>query len=264
MTYTHGHDEPVLRSHRTRNVDNSARYLLSDLVPGRSLLDVGCGPGSLTSDLARHLAPGRVVGLDVEPAVLAVARTVAAEAGVSNVEFHESDAYSLAYDDGSFDIVHAHQLLQHLEHPVRALEEMARVARPGGLVAARDVDFGTFIVFPRDPHLERWLAMYTAVHRANGGDPESGRRLLAWARAAGLEELTCSASAWTFATGEERDHWAGMWADRTTETRLGTRAEELGLASREDLTEMAAAWRRWAVTPEGWSAVMHGEIRCTA
>lgn len=262
MTYTHGHTEPVLRSHRTRNVDNSARYLLSHLIAGRSLLDVGCGPGSLTTDLARRLAPGRVVGVDSEPAVLAEARRAAAESGVGNVEFHESDAYTLPYDDGSFDIVHAHQLLQHLEHPERALEEMRRVARSGGIVAARDVDFGTFIVFPSEPFLDRWLTMYKAVHSANGGEPEAGRRLRSWARAAGLEEVTSSASAWSYATEDERSHWAEMWADRTTETVLGSRARDLGLASEGDLVEMAAAWRRWQLAPDGWAAVMHGEIVC--
>jgi ubiquinone/menaquinone biosynthesis C-methylase UbiE len=62
--YTHGHHESVLRSHRWRTVENSAAYLVPFLRPGLDLLDVGCGPGSITQDFATRVAPGRVCGLD--------------------------------------------------------------------------------------------------------------------------------------------------------------------------------------------------------
>ncbi|OMQ15014.1 SAM-dependent methyltransferase, partial [Modestobacter sp. VKM Ac-2676] len=72
-TYTHGHAEPVLQSHRWRTAENSAGYLLAELRPGLDLLDVGCGPGTITVDLAARVAPGRAVGLDIAPAPLAEA-----------------------------------------------------------------------------------------------------------------------------------------------------------------------------------------------
>lgn len=260
MTYTHGHADAVLRSHRRRDAANSAGYLLPELASGRSLLDVGCGPGTITVDLARVVAPGRVVGIDAEAAVLDEARRLAAEASLTNVEFKVADVYELPYDDASFDVVHAHQLLQHLAHPERALEEMARVCRPGGIVAARDGDYGAFTWFPEVPALDRWLQVYRAVARANGGEPDAGRHLKAWAHRAGLEPIRCSASAWCYAELDDRAWWSGLWAERITSTRLAERAVELGLATPAELEEIAEGWRRWGEHPEAWFAVLHGEL----
>ena len=111
------------------------------------------GPGTITLDLAQRLEPGRVVGLDAAEGVLASARADAAAAGVDNVEFLVGDAYALPFADASFDIVHAHQVLQHLGDPVAGLREMGRVAGPGGLVAARDSDYGAMRWYPDEPLL---------------------------------------------------------------------------------------------------------------
>src|SRR3954447_10481580 len=115
-TYTHGHHESVLRSHRWRTVENSAAYLVPHLQPGQSLLDVGCGPGTITVDLARRVAPGAVTGIDASADVIAQAQADAPQDVA--VRFDVADVYRLPYDDGEFDVVHAHQVLQHLPHQV--------------------------------------------------------------------------------------------------------------------------------------------------
>lgn len=262
MPYTHGHSEAVLASHRWRSVANSAAYLASRLAPSRSLLDVGCGPGTLTLDLARHVAPGRVVGVDNAPVVLEEARKALAGDELPNVAFEQADVYSLPFDDGSFEIVHAHQLCQHLAEPVRALEEMARVCRPGGVVAVRDADYASFTWWPADERLERWLELYRAIARADGGEPDAGRRLKQWAHRAGLRNGLGSASAWCFSSEEERRWWGDLWAERTRSSRLAERGVELGLTTGAELEELAHAWDAWARRPEGWFAVLHGELLC--
>jgi len=261
-TYTHGHHESVLRSHRWRTVDNSAAYLLPHLAVGLDLLDVGCGPGSITVDLARRLAPGAVVGIDREEEPLVVARAEASTAGLSNVRFEIGDAYGLDFPDDTFDVVHAHQVLQHLADPVAALREMRRVRRPGGVVAARDSDYAAMTWYPRDPRLDRWLTLYEEVARANGGEPDAGRHLLAWARAAGFAEVVPTASVWCFATPDDRAWWGGLWADRVTDSALARHALERGVADRDELETIAAAWRDWAAEPDAWFAVLHGEVIC--
>src|SRR5262245_2831029 len=133
--YTHGHHSAVLRSHRSRTARNSAGYLLGHLRPGIDLLDVGCGPGTMTADLAALVDPGRVVAIDTADDILAGAREVAADRGLDNVEFALGDVNALEFDDHTFDVVHAHQVLQHLADPVAALVELRRVCRPGGIVA---------------------------------------------------------------------------------------------------------------------------------
>jgi SAM-dependent methyltransferase len=259
--YTHGHHESVLRSHRSRTVENSAAYLIPWLRPGLDVLDVGCGPGTITVDLAARVAPGTVVGIDNEAQIVDVARESAGSA--ANVAFRVADVYALDLPDASFDVVHAHQVLQHLTDPVAALREMRRVCKPDGVVAARDSDYAAMTWYPEVPTLDRWLALYHDVTRSNDAEADAGRRLLSWANAAGFSGVRCSASAWCYATPAEREWWGGLWADRVVESRLADQAVERGLATAEELLAIANAWRAWTAAEDGWFAVLHGEILCT-
>src|SRR5437762_7380150 len=146
--YTHGHHESVLRSHRWRTAENSAAYLLPHLTPGMSLLDVGCGPGTITVDLATRVAPGRVTAVEISSEVLELARAEAGSRGQGNIDFGVADIHALDFADGTFDVVHAHQVLQHVGDPDRALRELRRVCRPGGIVAARDSVYAALPWFP--------------------------------------------------------------------------------------------------------------------
>jgi len=262
--YTHGHHESVLRSHRWRTAENSAAYLLAQLMPGMSLLDVGCGPGTITTDLAALVAPGRVTAVEATEAALELARTEAAARGRDTIDFAVADVHALRFPDDTFDVVHAHQVLQHVADPVRALREMRRVCRPGGLVAARDGDCAAFTWFPAVPALDEWLALYRLAAHANRGEPDAGRRLLSWAHAAGFTEVTASASTWCFATPADRQWWAGMWADRILQSDLAGQLLASGAASRADLKRISAGWRDWATAEDGWFAILHGEILCRA
>ena len=258
--YTHGHSPAVLASHAHRTAADSAAYLLPRLRAGLDLLDVGCGPATITADLAEAVAPGRVVALDGAPAALEAARATLQARGLTDaVEPVDGDVHALPFADASFDVVHAHQVLQHVADPVAALREMRRVTRPGGIVAARDSVYSAKAWYPQPPALERWRRVYMATARANGGEPDAGSRLLSWARAAGLRQVEASASTWCYATPELRSWWGGTWAERCL-TSFGPRAVELGLTSAAELEEMAAAWREWAAAPDGWYVVVHGEI----
>ena len=258
--YTHGHHESVVRSHQWRRLANSAAYLQGHLTPGMSVLDVGCGPGTITCDLAGAVHPGPVVGIDQSGEVVEAARAGAVARGLDNVEFAKGDVYRLGFEDDRFDVVHAHQVLQHLGDPIAALIEMRRVCRPGGIVACRDADYSAMRWYPHDPGLDRWLDLYRQVARGNRGEPDAGPWLLAWAHAAGFATVVASASAWCFATDEDRDWWGGTWSERTTRSALADQAIERGLATAADLEEIAEAWRRWAAHPDGWFGIIHGEI----
>lgn len=258
--YTHGHHESVLRSHRWRTVDNSASYLVPHLRPGIELLDVGCGPGTITADFARRVAPGRVVGIDRSPGIVDDARAGSAEA---NADYAVGDVYALEFADDSFDVVHAHQVLQHLTDPVAALREMGRVCRPSGVVAARDSDYGAKTWFPASPWLDRWLDMYRRVARGNGAEPDGGRHILSWAQRAGFMSVVPTASAWCFATPHDRAWWGELWAVRIVESDLARQAVDGGYATTAELASMAVAWREWADHDDGWFVVVHGEVLCS-
>lgn len=265
--YSQGHAPSVLRSQTWRDVQNSAGYLIEYLTPGTNVLDVGCGTGTITIDMARRVAPGRVVGVDNEASVLATARRSAAEQGVENVEFVVADAAALpssppSRPDVHFDIAHAHQVLLHVADPVGVLSAMLGAVRPGGIVAARDTDYAGMIWWPPDPRLDRWLELYREIAREHGGEPDAGRQLLAWAHAAGATTVTPSASHWLHATPESREAWGGMWADRIVDSSIAEDAVRSGRATRAELRELSQAWREWVADPDGWFLIPHGEIVC--
>lgn len=261
-TYLHGHHDSVLRSHRWRTAENSAGYLLARLPASARVLDIGCGPGTITAGLAALVPGGRVIGIDRAVGVLAQARREAERQRVSNVSFEVGEAYQLAFGDDNFDVVHAHQLLQHLSDPVAALVEMRRVCRPGGIVAARDADYGGMFWFPLDDELTEWQALYRRVASALGGEPDAGRRQLSWARAVGFREIEASASTWCYASPQDRSWWGPAWAERLTASPFGERAMEHGLATSADLQRLAQAWLRWAASDDAWFCVPHGEVLC--
>ncbi|MCA1222699.1 class I SAM-dependent methyltransferase [Streptomyces sp. 8L] len=262
--YTHGHHESVLRSHRWRTAANSAGYLVPELEPGQELLDVGCGPGTITADLAALVAPGTVTAVDAAQGVLDAARDAAREAGVDNVRFAVADVHALDFPDDSFDIVHAHQVLQHVGDPVQALREMRRVCRPGGTVAVRDADYGGFSWYPTPPELDEWRDLYRRVARVNGGEPDAGRRLLSWAREAGFTEITPSASTWFYATPQERAWWSGLWADRTVASAYAERVTASGEGTAAQLDRIARAWRAWGESEDACFVCPNVELRCRA
>jgi SAM-dependent methyltransferase len=260
-TYIHGHSDCVLRSHRWRTAANSAAYLLPHLVDGQRLLDVGCGPGTLTVDLARRVGPsGAVVGVDVSESVVAEATAHAAAEKAGNVTFRAGDFRTLDLPPRSFDVVHAHQVLQHLRDPAGALAAMGRLARPGGLVAARDGDYPAFLWTPPDPRLDRWRAIYMAVSEHNGAHGDAGRWLLRWALDAGLTDVRYTTSTWTFATPDDRAWWGRLWAERTVASNLADQAVDYGVATRTELDEVATGWRAWAERPDSTFVAVHGEI----
>lgn len=260
--YTHGQHPTVTDSYRWRDAENSVAYALGEMVPGRSLLDVGCGPGSITVDLARRVAPGRVTAVDASVEAVELARATAREAGVEGIEFLVADVHDLDLPEGSFDVVHAHQVLQHVADPVRALEWMRRMAAPGGVVAVCDSDYSGMYWYPPLPELEEWMRLYQRIARRNGGEPDAGRHMLAWARQAGFEDVTYVAEVWNHSDPDRRAWWGGMWARRILESDMGRQAVEEGEATREDLERISAGWKAWSRDRDGVFVVPRGAILC--
>lgn len=208
------------------------------------------------------MTPGRVTAIEVSAEALGEAHRAVAGRGLGNVEFAVADVHALDYPDDSFDVVHAHQVLQHVADPVAALREMRRVCKPGGMVAVRDADHAAMTWYPQVPALDEWLSVYCRTARRNGGEPDAGRRLLSWAQRAGFAQVSSTASTWCYATDEERTWWGGMWAERIAGSAITEQAISYGYATRQDLQRISAGWRAWSAAPDGWFAVLHAEILC--
>jgi ubiquinone/menaquinone biosynthesis C-methylase UbiE len=256
-TYTHGHAPAVVQQHARRTADEAAAFLLPELRPGMRLLDVGCGPGSITRGLAERVAPGLVVGLDLSRETLEAARGDAAARGLDNLRYEEGSVYELPFPEASFDVAYAHQVFQHLRTRDAALREMIRVVRPGGLVAVRDVDWGSVAYWPRDPWIDHFVEIHQRTWYQNGGEPQMGRQLRMLFNAAGFAEVTVTAAVWCYATSADTTEWGESYANRLLTSPMGERAIEYGYALRADVEAMAAAFRAWAAHPDALWTFVH-------
>lgn len=249
--YTPGWSDGATAFMERRTAESHGAAILRHLRPGMALLDVGCGPGSITVGLARAVAPGRVVGFDAAASQVDRARRRAADAGVGNVEFHAAPADALPVGDGTFDAAVAHALLEHLVDPVLALGEMRRALRPGGVAVAVSPDWGGFLLAPEDPAAARAVACYKAVQRSNGGDVHAGRRLGEWMRRAGFDEVGMSAR---YEVYDDRAAIAGYLAERLEGS--GDREDDRarGGVGAEEARGLARDLRAWAERPGGMFA----------
>ncbi|XHF98854.1 hypothetical protein AWENTII_002388 [Aspergillus wentii] len=207
--YTTDHSTTVLQTHSWRTATNSAPHLLPYLKPDMKILDIGCGPGTITVDLARHIPTGHITGIEYTDDPLPEARSLAASQGITNIDFAVGDIHALEFEDDSFDVVHVHQVLQHIADPVHALREMRRVVKPGGIVAARESADMTW--YPENEGIAGWKELTMRVAKAKGGNPHPGRMIHVWAKQAGFEDgkVKRSAGSWCFSTAEERAYWGG-------------------------------------------------------
>ena len=168
--YTHGHHETVLRSHTWRTAENSAGYLLPAPPPGLDLLDVGCGPGTITRRPRRRGSRRAGCSASTRRRTSSPRRRRSATDAVA---FAVGDVYALDVPDGSFDVVHAHQVLQHLTDPVAAIVEAHRVLRPGRAARRARQRLRRVLLGAGEP-APRPLA--GAVPRADDAQPGRGRR----------------------------------------------------------------------------------------
>lgn len=267
--YLHGHHASVLRSHSWRTVENSCPHLIPYLNnPSLSILDVGCGPGTITVDLASRVPNGYVLGIDPSPDVIEKARKHAEEKGVANVRFEVGDVLKSegveGLKEGAYDIVHAHQVLQHLQDPLGAMKAMKRLCKKGGIVAVRDCTYSAMDWYPDHPHLHKWKKLYLATARSLGAEPDMGKKLHSVAMQAGFPrgDIDASMGTWTFSTPEEREWWCGLWADRTIKSDYKDRVLESKLGTEADLEEISQAFRDMEKKEDGLFVVINGQVIC--
>ncbi|KAK5938221.1 hypothetical protein PMZ80_009191 [Knufia obscura] len=247
-TYSHGHHASVISTHARRTAANSAQFLLPHIKPHFKILDLGCGPGTITADLAALVPQGSVIGMEIVESVLEQARSLADSRGLTNLTFQTGDANNLGFGEGEFDVVFCHQLLQHVKDPVGVLREMKRVCKSGGIVAAREADYASFVWHPRPEELERWGELYQQVARGNGGEPNAGRFMPQWTRQAGWrsEDVTVSWNSWCF-TGEGAKTWAESWEGRALHSDFAKGVVANDYGTQEELEGISKAWKRWSL-----------------
>ena len=188
-TYTPGYSEIASAFMVRRRLDPNGAFFISCLTPGIRVLDCGCGPGTITRDIAQKIAPGKVTGLDFNGDQLAGAARDAKAQGLANIEFRPGSVYVLPFEDGSFDAVFSHALLEHLKEPVEAVVEFKRVLKPGGMLGVCTPDWGGFLLAPPSEKLLLAFEAYKQLQNRNGGDVYCGHKLGMYVEAAGFEGI---------------------------------------------------------------------------
>jgi SAM-dependent methyltransferase len=241
-----------------KRTGEAAAFLAPHLRRGMRLIDCGCGPGSITVDLARAVAPGEAIGVDLRENALRQARTLARERGIANMAFHTATVYHLPYADGSFDAAFASAVLQHLAAPLAALKEVRRVLKPGGIIGIADGSSTTTFRYPTNPLLQAWDRLRGLEREYNTGRPSEALELRILLREAGFARTQASGALVTE---------AGPPAGTLEETRmlarnhvirlrgiLGKLAIAQGWATREELEQMAEALIAWGEAPDAFYA----------
>ncbi|KAJ3039796.1 hypothetical protein HK097_002737 [Rhizophlyctis rosea] len=261
--YTHGHHQSVLTAHSHRTAQNSCAYLLPHIKPTHRILDIGCGPGTITLSLSTLIPHGHITGIDLPSAIESASGLLSSKPEVKNVSFQEGDVYNLAFEDETFDVVHAHQVLQHLSDPVRALKEMKRVLKKGGVLAARDTIYDAMCWFPQSEEMTRWRKIYSEV-ASHSGNPQTGSHLHYYARLASFpsSKIQKSTSTWLFTGPEDIAWFSKSWADRTLASTTATTALEKGIATQQELQRISEGWRKWGEDEDAWFSMVHGEVLC--
>lgn len=254
--YTHGYSDMIVGVMAARTAERNAAFFLPHLRPGMRALDIGCGPGSITVGLAAAVAPGEVIGIDVEPGQVARARAMAQQRSVENVRFEVASGDHLPFPNGYFDAAFEHTVLEHVANPLAVVREMRRVLKPGGGIGLADGDWGTHALAPALPLVVAGFDLYEQLWRSNGGDPSVGRRQRALLREAGFPRATVRGAAEVRASEEATRIWGEGIAFLLEEARSVGRIAALGLADCAAVSQYAAALRDWSRHPDAlWAAI---------
>jgi SAM-dependent methyltransferase len=258
--YTAGYERNLIGWFSERSVRREGAFFLPYVEEGMNVLDVGCGPGALTLDLAERIGPGgRVLGVDIEGDQFDQGIAAAAERGLENVSFRVGSVYELEPAAGSFDAVLAHATLYHLARPMDALGELRRVLASGGVVGLRDSDFGGDLCEPCPPELEAAWELGRRVLSHHGADVAFGRKHRRLLNQAGFDVLAISATYDVFSLGGGAEAFAEFWIGY-----LGREHRELilteGWAGSEQVEDACAALEEWASSPDA----VYARARCEA
>jgi ubiquinone/menaquinone biosynthesis C-methylase UbiE len=230
-----------------RTLGNSHPTLLGILEPGMAVLDVGCGPGTLTAEIARRVEPGHVVGMDVNPAMVRAAEEANRPGEIANLVFYEGDIRESTWE-GEFDVANTVRTLQWVPDPEVAIARMARAVGPGGRLVLRDFDHTRATWRGAPGSWTRFYAAFLAWRQAGGLDNAIARRLPALCQAAGLQDIDVTPQITTVRAGDaDFFRVAGVWR-----MMIEGRGREMVATGHLTEAERQAAFRaytRWMQEP---------------
>ena len=261
--YTMGYDEDFRQLLRRRSAQTHAAHLLPRLEPGQTVLDFGCGPGTISLGLAQAVDPGHLHGVDLEESQIELARSAAESGGHSNVTFHVGDVNGLPFADDTFDVAHCHAVLMHIRDTSAALAEVRRVLKPGGIVACREAIVASSFLEPGSAEIDRAWAVFTKLLSANGGHPQLGKELKTALLQAGFEQIQPGFSFDSFGTDADVEFFYGFIIDWFHSPAVVEAAIKHGLSTAEEFERGRVALEAWRRSPGAVGSIGFGECLAT-
>ena len=251
--YALGYGDATVAWMAARHVGHQGAFFAQHLTPGMSLLDCGCGPGTLTCGLAEIVAPGQVTAMDIEATQIEKARALALEKGLHNIQFQQASIFELPFEDNSFDAIFVSAVMGNIDRPYDAMKEVFRVLKPGGVAGLREFDHGGNMVFPQSPMFARSINLYIAMRKQNGHAEDFGRELKGAMHAAGFAQIEARGVYETYSSAAEVEAYAkgivGIF-----EEMFGDKAVKLGLIDQATCEEMIQSWSDWSQDPAAFFA----------
>ena len=257
--YTMGFSEEFLESLRRITAETSAAFLLPYLRPGMRVLDFGCGPGTISSGLAKAVAPGEMHGIDMEPSQIDLARSLAEVRGQDNAIFHVGDVTELPFKDGYFDVAHCHNVLMHVPDTAAVLAEVRRVLKPAGVIGCREMICASSFLYPDFGVLQHSWSIFDDLLAADDGHPQIGRELQGRLVEAGFTNVRATASYNIYNAPADIAFLHGLVQKWFLAPEITEAAIKYGASTRELRDALADACDRWKDHPGAVCGIASGE-----
>jgi ubiquinone/menaquinone biosynthesis C-methylase UbiE len=237
-----------------RNAADYADFLIPHLAPDFHVIDVGCGPGSLSLGVAQLV--GHVIGVDLNEDDFTGARNYARQHGIANVEFRAGSVYALDFPADHFDACLCHSMLETLERPLDGLKEIKRTLKPGGVLGVACVEYGGLILTgPNEQLLRRFYAIRERLWQLdNLADPYRGRALRSLLNRAGFERVVATTRYFCYGTDDAVKSFGSGRAEDCRDDWYASSAQKHELATSSDLDTMRQAWIEWSESSEAYAA----------
>lgn len=254
--YACGYDRSLRELQAERNLETYGQFIKPYLKANLSILDCGCGQGTMTLDFADQISPGKVVGIDISEKILQAAKENASSKNVSNVSFQQANVLDLPFPDNTFDIVYAQTLLAHLPEPMRAIHEMKRVVKAGGIIAAKECYLSSWFLYPENKFLNEFMVFRMKPVLQNGGDLDIGVKLGELFYNAGLGEISFE----MHCLNRNVPTFAKIFADDAIESTHSKAMLASGEVNQERLLRYREEWLKFSKIPWARNGMLYGEI----
>ena len=258
--YTMGFNDALIEVFSQGNVEISAAYLRPHLKPGLNVLDVGCGPGTISAGLAQIVAPGELHGVDMEESQVELARSVAEANGTKNAFFHVGDALALPFEDDFFDVAHFHNTLMFIPDTLGVLAEIKRVLKPGGVIGLREMIVDSSFTYPDYGILGDSWEIFEDIVAADEGHPQMGKEMKGHILGAGFTDVQFTATMRIYSTPEEIELIYGLISKWFFSDEIMEAAIKYSASSEEKFDRMRNSYDKWRVEPGAYFVVAFGEV----